>query len=98
LQTVEPGFNNKKKGSNVSNKNPLTNSMAHGNQFPNKSNPGTSQLDQRGAKIFEIYSSGKSGNFVGQPQGNGSSQIGSNVSTGSGGHSGITNSTVHQLS
>ena len=51
-------------------------------------------MDARGAKIFEIYSSGKSG--FGNAPGNASSHIGSNISTGSGGHSGITTSTVLQ--
>ena len=66
--------------------------MAHAGQFSNK-NPGTSHMDQRGAKIFEIYSSGKSG-------GGGASHIGSNVSTGSGGgHSGMNaGSQSHQNS
>jgi hypothetical protein len=55
----------------VSNKNPLTNSIANGGQFANKSNPTTSQVDARGQKIFEIYSTGKGG--FGQAQANGSS-------------------------
>jgi hypothetical protein len=60
--------------------------MAQGNQFgTSKSNPGTSQLDARGQKIFEIYSSGKGYNG----QAPVSSHIGSNVSTGSGGQSNI---------
>ena len=51
--------------------------MAHGSNFSNK-NPGTSHMDQRGQKLFEIYSSGKS-------QGAGGNHIASNVSNGSGG-------------
>lgn len=41
----------------VGGKNPLANSMAHSSM--NK-NPGTSHMDTRGAKLYEIYSSGKS--------------------------------------
>lgn len=58
---VEPANNKKKGANNISNNNPLTNSMAHGSQFANNKNPGTSHIDNRGAKIFEIYSSGKTG-------------------------------------
>lgn len=67
--------------------------MAHGGQFANK-NPNTAHMDQRGAKIFEIYSSGKSG--PAPNQGSGASHIGSNVSTGSGGHSGAGHSSSNQ--
>ena len=58
--------------------------MAHGNNFSSK-NPGTSHMDQRGQKLFEIYSSGKS-------QGAANNHIGSNISNGSGGSHGHQNS------
>ena len=78
---IEPMKPQNKKGQgSIGSKNPLTNSMAHGNNFSSK-NPGTSHMDQRGQKLFEIYSSGKS-------QGATNNHIGSNISNGSGGSHG----------
>ena len=75
-------------------KNPLANSMAHhsSNMATGKSNnnPGTSHMDQRGAKLFEIYSSGKSsGGVAGTGTGG---HVASNISNGSGGSQGHQNS------
>jgi hypothetical protein len=67
---------NKKNTGNL-NKNPLASSVAHGSGNFNKQNPGTSHMDQRGAKLYEIYSSGKSSGGMGH--------IASNISNGSGG-------------
>ena len=50
-------------------------------------NPGTSHMNQRGAKLYEIYSSGK--NSGAPAQGN---HVGSNISNGSGGSQGPQNS------
>ena len=56
----------KKGSSNLQGKNPLANSMAHhANMGGSKGNPGTSHMDQRGAKLYEIYSSGKSSGGAG---------------------------------
>jgi hypothetical protein len=77
---------NKKKGTNLTNKNPLASSLANGG-LSNKSNPATSQLE--GKKMFDIHGTGKSGYGQGQ---NPSSHIGSNISTGSGGQSGVNSS------
>ena len=54
-----------------------------------KNNPGTSHTDQRGAKLFEIYSSGKSSSGV---TGTGTGHVASNISNGSGGSQGHQNS------
>lgn len=80
-----------KKGSsnNMGGKNPLANSMAHhsSNMATGKNaNPGTSHMDQRGAKLFEIYSSGKSSGGVTGTQTGG--HVASNISNGSGGSQG----------
>ena len=61
-------------------KNPLANSMAG-------KNPGTSHMDQRGAKLYEIYSSGKGNNSSGQ-----GTHVASNISNGSGSSQGPQNS------
>lgn len=61
-------------------KNPLANSMAQGSK-----NPGTSHMDQRGAKLYEIYSSGKSSGGM-------HGHIASNISNGSGGSASHQNS------
>ena len=67
-------------------KNPLANSMAHHSNMGK--NPGTSHMDQRGAKLYEIYSSGKSsGGAAGQ-----GGHVASNISNGSGGSQGPQNS------
>ena len=70
-------------------KNPLANSMAHHSTNVGK-NPGTSHMDHRGAKLYEIYSSGKSNgggnNGGGGNQGN--HVVSSNISNGSGGSQG----------
>jgi len=84
-----------KKGSsnNMGGKNPLANSMAHhsSNMATGKNaNPGTSHMDQRGAKLFEIYSSGKSSGGVTGTQTGG--HVASNISNGSGGSQGHQNS------
>jgi len=77
-------------------KNPLANSMAHhsSNMGTGKNNPGTSHMDKRGAKLYEIYSSGKSqgvpANTGTGPSGGG--HIASNISNGSGGSQGHQNS------
>jgi len=79
----------KKGSSNVSGaggKNPLASSMAQHSQNVGK-NPGTSHMNQRGAKLYEIYSSGK--NSGAPAQGN---HVGSNISNGSGGSQGPQNS------
>ena len=73
----------KKTSGNAGGKNPLASSMAHSNVGKN---PGTSHMDQRGAKLYEIYSSGKSSG--GAPGGHAAS----NLSNGSGGSQGHQNS------
>lgn len=79
------GTGKKGSGSMVGGKNPLANSMAHGGATKN---PGTSHMDTRGAKLYEIYSSGKSN----PGGGNQANHIASNVSSGSGGSQGHQNS------
>ena len=60
--------------------------MAHHSNMAK--NPGTSHMDQRGAKLYEIYSSGKSsGGAAGQ-----GGHDASNISNGSGGSQGPQNS------
>jgi hypothetical protein len=61
-------------------KNPLASSIAHGTK-----NPGTSHMDTRGAKLYEIYSCGKSSGGM-------HGHIASNISNGSGGSQGQQNS------
>ena len=81
---AEPMKGQSKKGSSnlAGGKNPLANSMAQ------QKNPGTSHMNQRGAKLYEIYSSGKSsGGNAGQ-----GANVASNISNGSGGSQGGQNS------
>lgn len=79
-----------KKGSSnmAGGKNPLANSMAHHSNM-GKNQPGTSHMDQRGAKLYEIYSSGKSSGGAAGGQGG---HVPSNISNGSGGSQGPQNS------
>ena len=58
-----------------------------------KNNPGTSQkMDQRGAKLYEIYSSGKSSGGAANTGTATGGHIASNISNGSGGSQGHQNS------
>ena len=86
---MKGGGQGKKGSSNMQGKNPLANSMAHHSNMGGKANPGTSHMDQRGAKLYEIYSSGKSS---GGAQGAGQAHVASNISNGSGGSQGHQNS------
>ena len=82
----------KKGSSNVGGgKNPLANSMAQNSSNMGK-NPGTSHMNQRGAKLYEIYSSGKSSGGNAGPTAASGNHVASNISNGSGGSSGPQNS------
>ena len=85
LSLLEPAKGQGKKGSSnmAGGKNPLANSMAHHSNVGK--NPGTSHMDHRGAKLYEIYSSGKSNGGGGGNQGG---HVASNISNGSGGSQG----------